>query len=130
MKRAVLLAAFLVLSASAAMAAKPQAMSSEALRKAVSGQTVYLKTEWGVQLPISYKTNGTMTGRLRAFVAALAGGASRSDTGKWWISKGALCQRWQTWLGGKAYCYTLTQKDGVVHWRRNDGRKGTARFAR
>ena len=130
MRRAVLMAAFLMILAPAAMAAKPQAMSGEALRKAVSGQTVYLKTEWGVRLPISYNTNGTMTGRLRALVAAMAGGASRADSGKWWIAKGALCQRWSSWLDGKAYCYTLTRQGDVVHWRRNDGRKGTASFAR
>jgi len=98
----------------------------ESLRAAVSGKTVYLATPVGA-LPISYRPNGTMlgrSGRLAMYVG------SESDYGTWWISRDRLCQRWDTWLEGKAYCYTMRRDGDVVHWSRNDGRTGTAMIAR
>lgn len=106
--------------------AKP--MSEAELRKAVIGKTVVLRTD-GVDVPIVYRGNGTMRGRLKAFAAAFAGPAKASDSGKWWIANNQLCQRWNKWLDGKSYCYTLTLKGKQVQWRRNDGRSGTARIA-
>ena len=109
-----------------AAAAKP--MSDAELRKAVVGKTVVLRTD-GVDVPIAYRGNGTMSGRLKAFAAAFAGPTKASDSGKWWIKNNQLCQRWSKWLDGKSYCYTLTVKGKQVQWRRNDGRSGTARIA-
>lgn len=108
--------------------ANAEVLTGTELRKAVSGKTVYLRTQ-GIELPISYRANGTMSGRLKAFVAALAGGAKTQDTGKWWITKGQLCQRWNSWLDRRSYCYTLRRAGSTVHWRRNDGRSGTARIS-
>ncbi|MCG8560666.1 MAG: hypothetical protein MI824_12760 [Hyphomicrobiales bacterium] len=126
--RALVFATVVLLSGLAAASAEPGSLAGKELRKAVSGRTVYLKTGWGVELPIAYRSNGTMTGRLKAFAAAMAGGNGQTDRGKWWISKDQLCQRWQHWLDGKAYCYKLARKDGTVRWTRNDGRSGTARI--
>ena len=128
--RALVFATVVLLSGLAAASAQPGSLAGKELRKAVSGRTVYLKTGWGVELPIAYRSNGTMSGRLKAFAAAMAGGNGQTDRGKWWISKDQLCQRWQHWLGGKAYCYRLARKGGAVHWTRNDGRSGTARIGR
>jgi hypothetical protein len=97
-------------------------LSGDGLRAAVAGKTVYLATPVG-SLPISYRHNGTMQGRsgtLAAYVGA------ESDRGTWWIAQDRLCQRWDTWLDGKLYCYTMRRDGDVVHWSRNDGRTGTA----
>ncbi|MCG8670858.1 MAG: hypothetical protein MI867_15715, partial [Pseudomonadales bacterium] len=75
--------------------AKP--MSDAELRKVVVGKTVILRTD-GVDVPIAYRGNGTMRGRLKAFAAAFAGPAKASDSGKWWIANNQLCQRWNKWL--------------------------------
>lgn len=127
MKRVLIAAAMIMTVTVAANAAGSGNLKGDALRKAVSGKTVYLRTQ-GVEVPIAYRANGTMSGRLKAFVAALAGGTSPTDSGKWWIAKDQLCQRWSQWLDGKSYCYKLQLKGAHVQWRRNDGRSGTLRI--
>ena len=125
MKRICLVAA-LACFTTAAQAANPGEISGPELRKVVAGKTVYLSTS-GIVLPISYRSNGTMRGRLQAFAAALAGGKP-VDSGRWWINKNQLCQRWNRWLDSKSYCYKLRRQGQQVVWLRNDGRRGTARI--
>ncbi len=110
-----------------AQAATSSHMSGAELRKAVSGKTVYLSTS-GIVVPISYRSNGTMQGKLQALAAAFAGGNKPADAGRWWIFKHQLCQRWNNWLGKKSYCYKLTRQGDKVTWVRSDGRRGTARI--
>ena len=101
-------------------------LNGDSLRAAVAGKTVYLATPVGA-LPINYRPNGTMHGRsgtLAVYVGA------ESDRGTWWIARDRLCQRWDTWLDGKAYCYAMRRDGDVVHWSRSDGRTGTATIAR
>jgi len=113
-----------------AFAEKAERLKGSALEKAVAGKVIHMKTE-GVTLPISYKRNKTMTGKLRAVASMLAGKKTpTSDQGKWWIDKDRLCQRWNRWLDGKSFCYTLKREGQTVHWVRNDGRKGTARLVK
>jgi hypothetical protein len=127
MKRVVTIIAMSGLLTVAAAGASAEVLSGQDLRKAVTGKTVYLRQQ-GIELPISYRANGTMSGRLSAFVAAL-GGTAMADSGKWWISNDQLCQRWSRWLDGKSYCYKLSRKGSQVRWRRNDGRTGTVRLS-
>lgn len=125
-KKAILGATLIVMACGTPVLAG-ESLSGEELRKAVVGKTVYLRTQ-GVEIPITYNSSGRMNGQLKAFVAALAGGEKTRDSGKWWISNHQLCQRWNSWLDGKSYCYKLTQVGNQVHWKRNDGRSGTARI--
>jgi hypothetical protein len=102
-------------------------MTSDALRKTVAGKTVHLATPLG-GLPISYRADGTMWGRAGS-LAAYTG--SERDRGRWWVVADKLCQRWNTWLGGRSYCFTLRQQGGsTVHWTRSDGLSGTASIVR
>lgn len=125
MKRIFLITA-LAWFATAAQAANSGDMNAAELRKAVVGKTLYLSAS-GIVLPIAYRANGTMRGRLQASVAALAGG-SAADTGRWWITDNQLCQRWSHWLKGKSYCYKISRQGRSVVWVRNDGRRGTLRL--
>lgn len=125
MKR-LMLAAAVAGFASVAHAGNLQELKGAELRKTVAGKTVYLSSS-GIVLPIVYRANGTMSGKLEAFAASLAGGAP-VDTGRWWISKDQLCQKWNRWLGGKSYCFRVKKKGQSVTWVRNDGRRGTARI--
>ena len=127
MKRVLFCAALSLAAASVAQAATSSHMTGAELRKAVSGKTVYLSAS-GIVVPISYRSNGTMQGKLQALAAAFAGGNKPADAGRWWISKHQLCQRWNNWLGKKSYCYKLTKQGDKVTWVRNDGRRGTARI--
>jgi hypothetical protein len=101
-------------------------MDSAALRKAVAGKTVHLATPVG-GLPINYRSDGTMSG-IAGSLATYTG--SERDRGRWWVVADKLCQRWNTWLGGKSYCFRLRQQGETVHWMRNDGVSGVATIAR
>jgi len=81
-------------------------LEGDTLRKAVAGKTVHLETPLG-SLPISYRNNGTMQASTIQ-LAAYAG--STRDRGTWWIVADKLCQRWNTWLGGKSFCFKLRQQ--------------------
>lgn len=123
---AFVLAAAMAMPATAALA-EDGALAGDALRKAISGKTVFLKIS-GFELPIRYAANGRMSGKMSTVAASLARGDGATDTGKWWVSEGQLCQQWSSWMNGKSYCYRLTQKGKQVQWVRNDGRSGTARI--
>jgi hypothetical protein len=101
-------------------------LQGDALKKAVSGKTVHLATPLGT-LPIRFRMNGTMSGTAGE-MAAYTGSAA--DSGRWWVSSEKLCQRWQTWLDGKIYCFSLRQDGRIVHWVRNDGLSGKAMIVR
>jgi len=128
MQRILLFAALAISATNVSQAANFGELNGPAVRKALSGKTVYLSTS-GIVLPIAYRNNGTMSGRLEASTAALAGRTSTQDSGRWWISKDQLCQRWNRWQGGKSYCYKLSRQGQNVVWVRNDGRRGTARIS-
>lgn len=124
--RFILFTAALCLSAGTA-SAEPTFLAGPDLRHAVAGKTVYLKIS-GFDLPIRYSASGRMSGKMSATAAALSRGDGAVDNGRWWIEGNELCQRWTSWLGGKAYCYKFTIKGKSVRWIRNDGRSGTARI--
>ena len=125
---ALLLAASVGLSATAAFSAEPVKLSGDALRKAISGKTVYLKIS-GFEIPIKYAANGRMTGKMGTVAASFAKGDGAADSGKWWVANDQLCQKWTSWMDSKQYCYKLSRRGSTVHWVRNDGRSGTARIA-
>lgn len=128
MRRATATLAILCLTTTIAFAENSKKINNEDLRKLVSGKTIHLRAAVGVVLPITYRANGTMTGRLKSIVANLAGQGPKADKGRWWIKQGQLCQTWTHWLEGQTYCYRLTRDGSTVRWKRNDGRSGTARI--
>ena len=128
MKRILLIAALAGSATSVSQAASPGDLNGPAVRKDLSGKTVFLSAS-GIVLPVAYRSNGTMSGRLQASAAALAGNASMQDSGRWWVSNDQLCQRWNRWQGGKSYCYKLSRQGQKVVWVRDDGRRGTARIS-
>lgn len=128
---AVLIAAsFLFLSQGVTGHAGQEALSGDKLRKAVTGRTIYLATPFGIELPIRYRANGTMVGKGQMLASFMSRKGVATDKGKWWIAKDQLCQKWQNWLEGKSYCFSLKQKGTKVTWVRNDGRRGTARIGK
>ena len=101
-------------------------LQGDTLKKAVSGKTVHLATPLGT-LPIRFRMNGTMSGTA-GDLAAYTGSAA--DSGRWWVSSEKLCQRWQTWLDRKIFCFSLRQEGKIVHWVCNDGLSGKATIVR
>ena len=121
----------MLIAASAALPnqASAQRMAGSDIRKAVGGHKLVLSV-MGVQLPIAYRANGTMKGSMASYVASMAGESKSSDTGKWLIKDGRLCQRWNNWLDGKSYCFTLSGKGNTINWSASNGYSGTARIVR
>lgn len=119
-------AAFGLLVGSPGVLAEAGLLVGDGLRAAVAGKTVQLATPVGV-LPISYRLNGTMLGR-SGVLAQYVG--TETDHGTWWVARDRLCQRWDNWLDGRTYCYTMRRDGDTVHWSRNDGRTGTATIVR
>jgi len=125
MRVGIIVSVVLLSAAQGALAAEGEPKGQE-LRKIVSGRTIELNTPLG-GLPISYRMDGTMRGKAES-LAAYTG--SIQDSGIWWIAANKLCQRWQKWLDGKSYCFTLQQQGRAVQWTRNDGLTGTATIRR
>ncbi len=114
MRHVKVLAAAMMVAAERGICERPrttEVMNGGALRKAVAGKTVHLATPMG-GLPDQLPPDGTMWGKRRQ-LAAYTG--SRADRGRWWVVADKLCQRWNTWLGGRSHCFTLRQQGG---WNR------------
>ena len=125
--RALLLAAAIVLPATAALGAEPTRLVGDELHNAISGKTVYLNVS-GFELPIRYATNGRMRGTMGTIAASFSRGDGSSDSGKWWVADDQLCQKWTSWMDSKQYCYKLSRHGKNIRWVRSDGRTGTARL--
>ncbi|MGE0701436.1 MAG: hypothetical protein AB7O57_20235 [Hyphomicrobiaceae bacterium] len=115
-----------MLAAASASWAGESGMSGEEMRRAVAGRTVLLDTPVG-SLPIVYQAGGGLTGKAKGMPAHLLDGPSE-DHGRWWIASDQLCQQWSRWLDGRKYCFRMRVEGSTVHWRRDDGRTGTARI--
>ena len=128
-KKIVLLAAATAaILGAAGSQAQASRLAGDNLRETIGGRTVVMQA-MGASMPITYRANGTMTGRMQGYVAAMAGESKASDSGKWWIKGGQLCQRWRNWLGGKTYCFSLQQRGATIHWTSTSGHRGTARIS-
>ena len=127
LKSALMTAAVVSTLAFGAAPATAETLSGDALRSAVMGKTVFLKIS-GFELPIQYSSRGTMKGSMGTIAASFSRGDGSSDRGKWWVADNQLCQKWNTWMEGRTYCYELSRKGSQVRWVRNDGASGTARI--
>ena len=103
-------------------------LAGDDVRDTIGGRTVVMQA-MGASMPIAYRSNGTMSGSMQGYVAAMAGESKSRDSGKWWIKGSQLCQRWNNWLGGKTYCFSLQQRGATIHWTSTSGHRGTARVS-
>jgi hypothetical protein len=124
--RTVLLAACVALPSVPAFAGEIS-LAGDQLRHAIAGKTVFLNVS-GFELPIQYGSDGHMKGSMGTVAASFSRGDGASDHGKWWVKDDQLCQKWNSWMDGRTYCYRLTESGSTVHWTRDDGRSGTARI--
>jgi hypothetical protein len=129
MRKQALITALLAISGSALASEGTGRLAGDKLRNAISGKTLYLMTPIGAEIPIRYRPNGSMRGATSASLAALGGESVSSDTGRWWVIREQLCQRWKNWMDSRSYCYKFRFADGNVQWQRHDGATGTARIA-
>lgn len=104
-------------------------LSSQEIRKTVTNARIYLATPLGGEMPLSYKSNGTVTGD--GTNIGLARFFAPKETGKWWVDGNQLCQQWPTWYKGRTMCFKLQKTaENSLRWHRDDGKVGTARIVR
>jgi hypothetical protein len=126
-QRSFALAAILCLTAAAASSdARAEKLAGDSLKEAVAGKVVILHTPVG-SFPIKYREDGTMVSQASGSAAMYLGSAR--DQGTWLVRNDKLCMRFRTWLDGRQSCFTIRQEGRTVHWRRDDGRTGTATIA-
>ena len=101
--------------------------AEEAIKSLVNGKTFLLDTPLGSAIPIAFRADGTMSGRANATLASMLG--AEHDSGKWWVERGRLCQRWRVWFDKENQCLKLKQKGATIHWVRDDGKTGTAKIS-
>lgn len=104
---------------------RPRISADDRLRQMISDRKVLLRTHVGVVVPIVFDADGEMRGEAASLSFFL--GASR-DTGRWWVAKGKLCQKWRIWLDRETHCILLRDRGGTIHWQADDGKTGTARI--
>ena|SRR5688572_17556836 len=129
MRNQFLMALLIGLGGSAASGEEAKVLKGDELRRAISGKTLYLMTPIGAEIPIRYRPNGTIQGKISAGLAALGGESVRADTGRWWVVREQICQQWQHWSDRRSHCYRFRMAGEAIQWRRSDGETGTARIA-
>jgi hypothetical protein len=128
MRKILMIAAAMLFATAANASEQNRNLTGKQLRSALSGKTLYIQTPIGAEVPVRYRGNGTMLGRSSAQLAMLAGEDVKADKGRWWIKSTQLCQKWNNWSEGRAYCYRFQIRGNSVRWTRNDGESGSARL--
>ena len=102
-------------------------VKGEAIKSYVAGKRIYLSVPLGGEMPLHYKEEGVVDGSGEAI--GLGKFLAPTDQGRWWVKDDSLCQQWQSWYGGKVFCFTLESLPGdKLVWRRDDGEEGIARI--
>jgi hypothetical protein len=123
-KSRIVASAFIIAAALFSVPAGASELSGPAIKEAISGKTVMLKTRWG-GFPLRYAQSGAVTGDGSAL--GLARFFAPKETGKWWVQSNQLCQQFPTWYQGRTFCFTLARQDAAtLRWKREDGYSGTA----
>lgn len=104
-------------------------LTGSEIRAMVNGQRIYIGGPLGAELPVNYRTNGTVDGSGEA--VGLGKFFQPKDKGRWWINGNQLCQQWEKWYDGVVMCFTLRKNGGdKLIWKRDNGESGSARLAR
>jgi len=130
MRKSLVIAAAMLAATVANASESDSTLSGKQLRSAISGKTIYLQTPIGAEVPVRYRSNGTMVGKSSKQLAMLGGEDVTRDRGRWWVRRAQLCQQWNNWSDGRAFCYRLRIRGQSISWVRSDGKSGTARFSR
>ena len=109
-------------------AANAETLSGAQLKEFVNGKRVYLRTPFGGEFPLFYKTNGQVTGDGTAL--GLGRYFAPRETGRWFVEGSRLCQQFPTWYKGEVSCFRIFETgETSLRWTRDDGYSGRARIA-
>jgi hypothetical protein len=104
-------------------AAEPVRLDGDALKATVTGSVVEIDTPLGTTVPISFNSDGLMTGEAGELASLLG---SPKDRGRWWIADNKLCAKWFRWFEAQPHCTTISLDGTRIFWQKDDGETGTA----
>jgi hypothetical protein len=117
----------LALVSFAAAQAQSVLLTGEEIKSLIAGKHVYLSTPLRIELPLFYKSDGTVVGNISGF--SMASMFAPKEAGRWWVEGARLCQKWPTWYKGRQFCFTISKaSDAKIAWTRDDNYSGTARI--
>jgi len=110
-----------------ASVAAAEQLDGPKIRELIAGETVLLKTPFGIALPLRYRSDGVVVGDVSGISAARM--FAPKEEGRWWIEDDQLCQKWPSWYKGRQFCFKITSLgEREISWLRDDGASGTARI--
>ncbi|MFM7083742.1 MAG: SH3 domain-containing protein [Hyphomicrobium sp.] len=98
-------------------------LKGQEIKEILTGASIQLDTPFGTTIPISFGSDGIITGQAGLLATYLG---SAEDRGRWWISNHKLCFKWFKWLHGESQCLSLKLDDHQISWVLEDGVEGTA----
>jgi len=102
-------------------------LSANEIRSTITNKRILLETRFGVEFPLFYRANGSVTGDGRG--TGLGKYFAPKETGRWWLKSNKLCQQFPTWNKNKITCFRLESLGGrKLIWKRDDGKSGRARI--
>jgi len=102
-------------------------MTAQEISKKITNSRILLETSFGIEFPLFYSANGTVTGDGTG--TALGNYVAPKETGKWWLKDNKLCQQFPTWNKRKVTCFRLEDVGGNnLIWKRDDGKSGRAKI--
>ena len=119
-------ATLVAFTVSAAAASKGKPLNSSSAKRVLTGSANLFPTPLGGGFRINYGRGGKLSGSSSVFSVNSSWGSK--DRGRWWVRKGQVCQKWNTWYKGKPYCFKLRLDGKTVYWTRNDGLSGKAKL--
>lgn len=122
------LSAFTFFFALGVASANASNMSEDEIRNSITNKKVLLETRFGVEFPLFYHADGSVTGDGTG--TGLGQYFAPKETGKWWTQSNKLCQQFPTWNKGQIVCFKLENLGNkTLIWRQDNGRSGRAKIS-
>ena len=116
-----------LVSVSQASAQQQIALDAIGLVETFTDATVSFQTPLGVELPVRFHGDRSLSGNSGRIARHLG---SETDRGRWWVDGFQLCQKWDVWFAGKTNCVMVFRSGDQIVWKGQDGRTGLGQIVR
>lgn len=116
-----------LVSVSQASAQQQIALDAIGLVETFTDVTVSFQTPLGVELPVRFHGDRSLSGNSGRIARHLG---SESDRGRWWTEGSQLCQKWNVWFDSKTTCVMVFRSGDQIVWKGQNGRTGLGQIVR